>query len=577
MPLYALWHRSSNADDDRLGNMKRRYFIDLTISLALVPFCPVMADWDIEQDESELPAYLSKENDGSINVDGSIKAGANPEAASVGSGTELVIRGQEEGEADYEFQSPGNIGTGSASILLPLGGTGMDMEPSAATRDREARRKINQYQAVVDDLEYEYGPYHTALREALADLALAYEEAGDFQSSHELYDRALHATRINAGLHSLEQGPILKELIDSLLDIGDVEEAVERQRYYYWIHNRAYREEREKMLPIVSDLIEWHWWAYGQQLGGKPFEHLLDAYTLARLSESIIESEFGGHSFELLRILHVMNIIDFQLYEMNIPVRESALRGYERGVASTAMASQGDVFSFGSSDSQTGLAPDSFMRRGKKRYERMLEAVITEYGEFSPEYYELQLRNIDWKLLFGKDRTAAREYTEVYQSMVSDENTVALASTMFSENWRLPIMGDPVPDPDEEKVEREGPAKTPPEDLEVPYIQVLFDVTTRGRVRNIRMEDTNIAAPDALFFRVRRDLIATIYRPRVQEGQVAISQDVMRYIEFPKGGIRLKRDVADTPELLPDPAEVSMGQAMVDDSGEGSVAEVSEE
>ena len=68
MPPYARRHRSSNAEDDRLGNMTRRYFIDLTISFALVQFCPVMADWDIEQDESELPAYLSKENDGSINV-----------------------------------------------------------------------------------------------------------------------------------------------------------------------------------------------------------------------------------------------------------------------------------------------------------------------------------------------------------------------------------------------------------------------------------------------------------------------------------------------------------------------------
>ncbi len=559
----------------------RRYFINFTICLALGMVLPAAADWDIEGDDTELPAYLSIENVGSVNVDGSVRQQSDADTGPVGSGTELIIKGQEEAGTGGGFQSPGNIGTGNASINFPLGGSGMDVEESAVARDRAAREKINKYQTVVDDLEYEYGPYHSALREALADLALAYEEAGDYRASHELYDRALHATRINAGLHSLEQGPILKELIDSLLDVGEVEEAIERQRYYYWIHERAYRDDRKKMLPVVSDLIEWHWWAYGQGLGEDPYEHLLDAYTLARVSEAIITSEFGDHSSELIKILHVMNIIDFQLFEMQIPVRESALRGYERGVPSTALASSGDMFSFGSYDQQTGLAPDSFMRRGRKRFGRMVEVVIAEYGEFSPEYYELQLRNVDWKLLFGKDRTAVREYMEVYESMVSDEATRELADTMFSRVRRLPIMTEPMPDPDEELEVDTGPATAPPEDIEVPYIHVLFDVTPRGRVRNIRMEDTNIAAVDSLFFRVRRDLIGTLYRPRVQDGQVVTSADVSRFIEYPKGGIRLARvsDDGDTPDAksVEGTADDSPEQAMVSDAGEGSVAEVSEE
>ena len=401
-------------------------------------------------------------------------------------------------------------------------------------RRKEAQDKVRQYQSVVDDLEYEYGPYHRVLQEALVDLASAYEEMGDYQSSYDLYDRALHATRINAGLHSMEQIPVLKKLIDSLIRIGDVETAVEKQRYFYWIHQRA-MDTGIDLVPVYSDMIDWHYQAYLGELGEQPTNHLLDAYTLARHSASLARNSYGIYSMEMAHLLEIQNILDYEFYDRQMPVRVAALRGYDRGVPERAIGGRRRTVNFGVYTQQRGFRGESFVQRISDRNRLILGAAFSEFGEDSTEYYTRLITGIDWVLLLGDPDKAIREYENIYQRLASTEKLQEFGQGLFTDIKRLPVMHD------RDIVTREDREYTAelPIDHGMPYIQLLFDVTLRGEVREIRLESSNLSDPDPLFHPIKREMASARYRPAIHSGRMSKSTGESRVVTFPNLNVEL--------------------------------------
>jgi hypothetical protein len=401
-------------------------------------------------------------------------------------------------------------------------------------RRKEAQEKIRRYQAVIDELEYEYGPYHQLLEEALVNLASAYEEVGDHQGSYDLYDRALHATRINAGLHSMEQIPVLKRLIDSLIRIGDVETAVEKQRYFYWLYQRATNSGID-LVPVYSEMVDWHYQAYLNDLGETPTDHLLDAYTLSRRSVSLARSTYGIYSMEMARLLEAQNVLDYEFFDRQMPIRVAALRGYDRGVPERALGGRQQSVNYGNYNQQRGFRGEGFVQRISDRNRLILGAAFSEFGEDSVEYYTSLVSGIDWLLLLGDPKRANEEYEDVYQRLASMEELAEYHETLFLNIRRLPVMYNREFDRQEET---EYTAELPA-DPGMPYLQVLFSVTLRGEVRDIRMASTNLAEPDTLYKAVRREMSSARYRPVIRDGKMSESIDESRVVTFPGLNVEL--------------------------------------
>ena len=425
-------------------------------------------------------------------------------------------------------------GDGTHSPLLPP-----KVRSSSALKLRKAlREKVRQYQQIVDDLEFEYGPYHQVLEEALLDLANAYDELGDYRNSYDLYDRALHATRINAGLHSLEQVPVLKKLISSLIRNGDAETAVEKQRYFYWLHERARENGDVDLVPVLTDMVDWHFQAYLQGLGETPTNHLLDAYTLARRSANIARNTYGIYSLEMARLMEIMNLIDYEFYDRRMPVRIAALRGYERGVPERALGGSRKNVYYGVYNQQRGFVDESFVQRISDRNRLILGTAFSEYGEDSEEYYTALVNGIDWVLLLGRTGQAIEDYQEVYRRLDDSVDFHPLRERLFGRLQRLPGMYDGVNDA-RERSEYNAPL---PDDPTMPFIEIRFNLSKQGRTNQIHLSATNLAEPEGLFETIRQEMRSATYRPMVSEGQVVGAIEQSRLLIFPHLDIEIIED-----------------------------------
>lgn len=124
-------------------------------------------------------------------------------------------------------------------------------------RELEIARELNQRQQAINDLQSERGIYAAELQEAYGDLAALYEELEDFESAITTYSDVLQISRINAGLYSDQQLPIIQSLIDSNARLQNWEEADDLHELSYHISSRLYESGDRSHLQAAMHYSDW--------------------------------------------------------------------------------------------------------------------------------------------------------------------------------------------------------------------------------------------------------------------------------------------------------------------------------
>jgi hypothetical protein len=104
----------------------------------------------------------------------------------------------------------------AALAAAPAVRSGTPFEP-IAHNDRQAE--------IVDDIRTEQklnGVYSAALVEPLTALSFLYQESGDHTLAIAAIERALQVQRVNYGLRTLDQAPLIRQWIDNAERMGDV-------------------------------------------------------------------------------------------------------------------------------------------------------------------------------------------------------------------------------------------------------------------------------------------------------------------------------------------------------------------
>ncbi|MDD9957490.1 MAG: hypothetical protein OXU66_00985 [Gammaproteobacteria bacterium] len=114
-----------------------------------------------------------------------------------------------------------------------------------STEELEARaleisQEISARQAAIENIQSDLGIFDPSLIEAYGDMARFYTELEDYNNAIRLYTDALQIARINTGLYSHEQIPILDSLIENNGRASEWEEVDNLQELYYLINSRLY-------------------------------------------------------------------------------------------------------------------------------------------------------------------------------------------------------------------------------------------------------------------------------------------------------------------------------------------------
>ena len=209
-----------------------------------------------------------------------------------------------------------------------------EIEDESSERLLEIGRELSARQLAIEGIQKELGIYDASLIEAYTDLAAFYFELEDYESASRMYTDALQVARINTGLYSHEQIPILESLIENSDREKEWQSVDDLQELYYLINSRLYSPADPQYLKVVE--------SYGKWKLRIVQENLLDKTNLGLLTTAEDLSMFFGRvvdQFELqpdVKYEHLLNVIyiktqtDMSLARSVAATPYNAFQGSER-------------------------------------------------------------------------------------------------------------------------------------------------------------------------------------------------------------------------------------------------------
>ena len=310
----------------------------------------------------------------------------------------------------------------ATAVSPPIGQTetGPEAEPPASLPPTPEQQR---YLEAVQTLEAQGGAYDPALSEQLLGLGAAYQASGRHAEAAEALSRAAHITRVNEGLYSTSDLPILERLIESYSALGEWDGVGTSYQQMFQIHRRNYGESDERMLPALQRLSAWHLSAYLGDIGEDPINHLEAARNLYTSSLGILEAKPPGSDPRLTEALREKAIVDYYL--------------------ASYVPSGGGGVSFSAGPASAQQAGPAYALLGFTSGREALEKVVA-LRQQDPAASALARGQAaaelgDWHQLFNRRQTAVDLYKEAWTQAAADSSNAAV-NQIFGHPIALPVL-----------------------------------------------------------------------------------------------------------------------------------------
>lgn len=152
-----------------------------------------------------------------------------------------------------------------------------------------AKPDIAAQAALIKTLEAEFGAYDSRLAEQLTSLGDSLKGNGEYSAAAEVFNRALHLTRVNYGLYHQSQEAIVDRLIS--VEIAQRNWAAVDDRYAYLelLYRRIYSMDDPRLEVGLGRVTDWHVTAFNVNIDEKDIEHLRQAHKLLKLRLGIAQ------------------------------------------------------------------------------------------------------------------------------------------------------------------------------------------------------------------------------------------------------------------------------------------------
>jgi len=376
----------------------------------------------------------------------------------------------------------------------------LDSTPAKRPDPAQARALLRDYEQDIAAIEASGGAYAAGLSEALLGLGLALQSQGQHQEAVRQFKRGIHLTRVNDGLYSTRQIPLLNAEINSHRASRNYAAVDQRQAYLYRVQMKS-ASEGASLAGAYMQQAGWQRDAYHLGLGQNDFTRLMNMWDLYRLAlEEGVQHE-GSNSLTLMPALNGMLqtlylMADYEIPQQSIPTNDdlSARATLNRFTAYRAQAYE------------RGNTVLAYMKSVELENGRGTDAART------------QVMLGDWNLWNGKRDTAWQAY---------DEAATELASLAVAEQGEESPLAQPAALPDVAGVSKLPPATAGSEG----DILLEFGVTANGKVVDLERLDDN-GEFDGKANRLMRQLRRTRFRPRFEAGEPVATDKIVRAFDL---------------------------------------------
>ena len=357
-----------------------------------------------------------------------------------------------------------------------------------------------QYDKLLADTEMAGGAYAAGLTDPLINLGYYYQKRGYIKDAIEAYRRALHVVRMNDGLSSAEQLPILRNLVEIYQSISDYSSLGEVYQYYYRVSELNEPPRSRARLDERLEYLAWERELYISRSDGGQRAHLLRAYRAnAEMLEAFEPTTDEELDWYIRLALSQMSQLYLLLSEDPIPM--------QGGIINTGNGPAADWV-----NRQLASIQTSAFRRGKRLLQDCIEQA---QPTMSVGLAALHLELGDWYQWNGELHHANDQY----------ERVIEVLRAAGQEPLIIQWLGQPMELPDETDywLEKRNIASS-----EHAVVAARYDVTSRGDVKKIKatvVEEENVWQAR----RIKRMLRETHFRPRFSQGQPETVEQVLRH------------------------------------------------
>ena len=377
-----------------------------------------------------------------------------------------------------------------------------ELDPESDPAFGQRSDSIRRYNIAVTDIELDGGAWDGGLVEELASLGRLQQQQGNHIGAIQTLDRAIHVNRINSGLYTLEQIPVVEQLIQSHMALGDWEEADIYNNYLYHVQQKAYGFDDPRLIPVLERLATWNIQAFkighGSLLGIK----LQQSQIMFNEAARMVDVHFGKADERFIN--YQRNIASSAYLAAKNPDLMSQIDKSEYRTRQQVFAKQ--------MNEQRQVQPSGF-RTG----ERALLEVVMFYQEQGYGTYSLAeaiTHLADWYLIFGRRQSALKSYKLAWDMLQGLEDSEELTQQLFGSVTPLPAFGLSIEVPDAFYRTEDGSQA-----LRFDYADLTFDVTENGLARNVESISEETEDNQAQLGKLRNSTRSTHFRPLVIDGE----------------------------------------------------------
>lgn len=340
---------------------------------------------------------------------------------------------------------------------------------------------IQNFQSSIEIIEVVEDRLNSALINPLKGLGAAQLSIGRPDQANKTFTRAAHITHVNEGPHNLDQVEILESKAETLIRMGEIDDARNVLDRIHVINLKYYAKDPLGLLPSLMNRAAW------QHRAG----YYNDERATYRRAIRIVESGSGKNDPLLIDPL-------LQLGESFYYIDQSGSSSqYVGGVTAT----------------------------GELYFKRAVRVAEANKDIDWNKLVDAKLALGDYYMFSESFNRAKKMYSEVWNFLSLDEQRIARRDELFAQpvvirERQLPLIAG-------------GPnvARSSQDNVRTGKVVVNYAVSTQGRVRNLRTEVSPKEFGDMARL-VHREVRSRSFRPRIENGDPVDAAEEVLVHEF---------------------------------------------
>lgn len=405
-------------------------------------------------------------------------------------------------------------------------------------RNTELKNSLNlaieNHRAAIEQKENEVGPYDLELSEMVYGLGKTLQTSQRYEEAISAYRRSLYLKRVNDGVYSLSQAPMLRGIIESHIRQGQTDAAAESYEQLVWIHLKTYGNNDPRLIPLMEEVGQWHLNAYIQTEEREDSYHLNAAFDLYSIAIKVSSEHHGSSNIELIDMLKNLAITSYYqtLHQQRYP--EFAELGTPVPFGYRPLGTSGDE----------RLRRGSFYLHGHSAHRKILD-ILDSNPEVTPiDKAKAHTDLGDWYILYGRYQLAVKAYQQAHKAMEGDEQKEAVLASLFGMPTMLPKLETKIiqetamtnsalpnhvlPSQSSENSESDSSTQNVSYQnifIQDSYVNLTVDVTEKGAATNLKVSEVYPEDAGEYGYRARQTIRAKKFRPRFESGSPVLTNE----------------------------------------------------